>query len=63
MRKCKKCKWFIHSCNTESQRGRCAHPERKDKVLVHYFGSLKETDYCTLFELVDDLEKTERDNV
>lgn len=45
MKKCKNCKYFRPS---KEKRGECVHPERKDNVLVHYFGSLKETDYCAL---------------
>ena len=49
MKKCKNCKYF-RPCENNAKRGKCVHPERKDDVLVHYFGSLKETDYCALFE-------------
>ena len=49
MKKCKNCNYF-RPCKNRSKRGKCAHPERKDNKLVHYFGSLKETDYCALFD-------------
>lgn len=49
MTKCKSCKYF-RPCEDKSRRGVCTNPQRKDKVLVHYFGSLKETDYCALFD-------------
>ena len=45
MPKCKNCKYFRQPVNT-SGRGECTNPVRNDDVMVHYFGSLKETDYC-----------------
>lgn len=48
MRKCKNCKHFRQPVN--SHRGECTHPDRNDGKLVYYFGSLKETDYCALYE-------------
>lgn len=55
MSKCKNCKYYC-PCKNKLKRGKCAHPERKDDKLVYYFGSLKETDFCALFETkgVDD---------
>lgn len=49
MKKCKNCKHFRQPVNT-SGRGICTNPDRKDGNLVYYFGSLKETDYCALFD-------------
>lgn len=49
MRKCKNCKHY-RPCENKAQRGECVHAMRKDKKLVYYFGSLKETDYCALFD-------------
>lgn len=49
MKKCKNCKYF-RPCEDKPRRGVCTHPDRTDNVLVHYFGSLKETDYCALHE-------------
>ncbi len=46
--KCKNCKYFRQPVNTN--RGKCTRPDRNDGKLVYYFGSLKETDYCALFE-------------
>lgn len=48
MRKCRNCKHFRQPIN--SNRGVCSHPERNDGKLVYYFGSLKEKDYCALFD-------------
>lgn len=48
MSKCKNCKYFRQPVN--SHRGECTHPDRNDGKLVYYFGSLKETDYCALYE-------------
>lgn len=52
MRKCKNCKHY-RPCKNKAKRGKCVHPERKDDKLVYHFGSLKETDYCALFEAVE----------
>ena len=52
MRKCKNCEYY-RPCEDKVKRGVCVHPERNDSVLVYYFGSLKETSYCALFELAD----------
>lgn len=49
MPKCKNCKYFRPGKDT-TNRGECTNPERNDKMMVHYFGSLKETDYCALHE-------------
>ena len=48
-RKCKNCEHF-RPCEDNPKRGKCVNPERNDEVMVHYFGSLKETDYCALYE-------------
>lgn len=45
MPKCKNCKYFRPGKDT-TNRGECTNPTRNDEVMVHYFGSLKETDYC-----------------
>ena len=47
MIKCKTCRYFVH-CEDKPKRGECTHPDRNDNEMVHYFGSLKETDYCAL---------------
>lgn len=47
--KCEKCKYFCPLEN-EPQKGVCNHPERNDKVLVHYYGSHKANDYCVKFD-------------
>lgn len=49
MRKCKNCKYYSPR-EDQPKRGECTNPERNDKMMVHYFGSLKETDYCALHE-------------
>lgn len=49
MKKCKNCEYFRPS-EDKPNRGVCTNPDRDDGKLVHYFGSLKETDYCALFE-------------
>ena len=56
MKRCTNCK---HWCPLKDnpQRGTCNNPERNDKIMVHYFGSLKCTDYCALHE--DKKEKQE----
>lgn len=45
MPKCKNCKYF-RPCKDNAKRGECTNPVRNDEIMVHYFGSLKETDYC-----------------
>lgn len=47
MIKCKTCRYFV-PCEDKPKRGECTHPDRNDNEMVHYFGSLKETDYCAL---------------
>ena len=49
MRRCKNCKYY-RPCEKSNKRGKCIHPKRDDIRLVHYFGGLKETDYCTLYD-------------
>ncbi len=49
MKKCKTCK-HSRPCKDKPRRIVCTHPDRHDDVLAHYFGSLKETDYCALHE-------------
>ena len=47
--RCSNCKYF-RPCEDNPKRGECVNPERNDDVMVHYFGSLKENDYCALYE-------------
>lgn len=49
MKKCKNCKYF-RPCEDKPNRGVCTNPNRHDRMLAQYFGSLKETDYCALHE-------------
>ena len=45
---CKNCEYW-QPLENDPQRGVCSHPERNDKMLVYYFGSLKADDYCAKF--------------
>lgn len=49
MKRCDNCKYWSPLKDNHKQ-GECIHPEREDKKLVHYFGSLKCTDYCALHD-------------
>lgn len=48
---CQNCEyWRPHLAQVIDQnKGVCVHPERNDKKLVYYFGSLKVYDYCAKF--------------
>ena len=48
MKKCKQCEYW-RPLENDPKKGVCTNPERNDKVMVHYFGSLKADDYCTKF--------------